>query len=144
MKLIKRASATWKGSLKEGKGLVSTQSKSLDNLPLSFKSRTESNEPAANPEELIGAAHAGCFSMSLALLLGEQQYTADSIDSTAKVVFENGGIARIELELNAEIPNISDAQFQEIAQKAKENCPVSRLFNAEITLQATLLEKQLS
>ena len=138
MKFTRQASANWKGTGMEGVGTVSTQSTTLDKAQLSFKTRF-ADGVGTNPEELIGAAHAGCFSMQFSFLLNEAGFTADNIDTNAKVTFEDGTITTIQLELTATIPNITNEQFQEIAAKAKEVCPVSKLLKAEITLTANLL-----
>ncbi|MES2518553.1 MAG: OsmC family protein [Bacteroidota bacterium] len=137
MKFTRQASANWKGTGMEGVGTVSTQSTTLDNAQLSFKTRF-ADGVGTNPEELIGAAHAGCFSMQFSFLLNEAGFTADNIDTVAKVTFEDGTITKINLDLTATIPAITDEQFQAAALAAKEKCPISRLLNAEITLTATL------
>ncbi|HAI35640.1 MAG: OsmC family protein [Alcanivorax sp.] len=137
----KFASAHWEGDIKKGKGTISTQSGALKEQPYGFNTRFE-DEPGTNPEELIGAAHAGCFSMAFSLELGNAGYTADSIDTKAKVTLDKDGdgfsITRIHLDMNAKIPGIDDAEFQKIANGAKEGCPVSKVLNAEITLDAKL------
>jgi len=137
----KFASAHWKGDIKKGKGTISTQSGALKEQPYGFNTRFE-DEPGTNPEELIGAAHAGCFSMAFSLELGNAGYTADSIDTKAKVTLDKDGdgfsITKIHLDMNAKIPGIDDAEFQKIANGAKEGCPVSKVLNAEITLDAKL------
>ena len=137
----KFASAHWEGDLKKGKGTISTESGALKEQPYGFNTRFE-DEPGTNPEELIGGAHAGCFSMAFSLQLGEYGYTADSIDTKAKVTLDKDGdgfsITRIHLDMNAKIPGIDDAEFQKIANGAKEGCPVSKVLNAEITLDAKL------
>ena len=138
MKFTRQASANWKGTGMEGVGTVSTQSTTLDNAQLSFKTRF-ADGVGTNPEELIGAAHAGCFSMQLSFLLNEAGFTADNIDTAANVNFLDGTIVSIELDLTATIPNISDEKFQEIALAAKAKCPISRLLNAEITLTAAFV-----
>jgi lipoyl-dependent peroxiredoxin len=138
MKFTRQASANWKGTGMEGVGTVSTQSTTLDKAQLSFKTRF-ADGVGTNPEELIGAAHAGCFSMQFSFLLNEAGFTADNIDTNAKVTFEDGTITTIQLDLTATIPNITNEQFQETAMKAKEVCPVSKLLKAEITLNANLL-----
>lgn len=138
MKFTRHASANWKGTGMEGVGLVSTQSTTLNNAQLSFKTRFAEGV-GTNPEELIGAAHAGCFSMKLSFVLNEMGFTADNIDTVAHVTFDNGKITAIALDLKASIPNIDDTKFQEAALNAKENCPISQLLNTEITLSATLV-----
>ena len=138
MKFTRQASANWKGTGMEGVGTVSTASTTLDNVQLSFKTRF-ADGVGTNPEELIGAAHAGCFSMQFSFLLNEAGFTADNIDTNAKVTFEDGTITTIHLDLTATIPNIADEQFQTIAANAKAVCPVSKLMKAEITLTANLV-----
>ncbi|HAB05681.1 MAG TPA: OsmC family peroxiredoxin [Alcanivorax sp.] len=137
----KSASAVWQGGLKDGKGTISTQSGALKDNPYGFNTRFEDTQ-GTNPEELIGAAHAGCFSMAFSLELGNAGYTADSIDTKAKVTLDKDGdgfsITKIHLDMNAKIPGIDDAEFQKIANGAKEGCPVSKVLNAEITLDAKL------
>ena len=137
----KFASAHWEGDIKKGKGTISTQSGALKEQPYGFNTRFE-DEPGTNPEELIGAAHAGCFSMAFSLELGNAGYTADSIDTKAKVTLDKDGdgfsITKIHLDMNAKIPGIDDAEFQKIANGAKEGCQVSKVLNAEITLDAKL------
>ena len=138
MKFTRQASANWKGTGMEGVGTISTASTTLDNAQLSFKTRF-ADGVGTNPEELIGAAHAGCFSMQFSFLLNEAGFTADNIDTNAKVTFEDGTITTIQLDLTATIPNITDEQFQATAAKAKEVCPISKLLKAEITLTANLV-----
>ncbi|KCB51572.1 OsmC family protein [Bordetella hinzii] len=137
----KTASAVWQGDLKNGKGSISTQSGALKNQPYGFKTRFE-GEPGTNPEELIGAAHAGCFSMALSNVLAEAGLTADRIDTKAEVTLDKTddgfAITAIHLTVVAAIPNASDAAFQEAAAKAKAGCPVSKVLNAKITMQASL------
>ena len=138
MKFVRQASANWKGTGMEGVGTVSTQSTTIDKAQLSFKTRF-ADGVGTNPEELIGAAHAGCFSMQFSFLLNEAGFTADNIDTNVKVTFEDGTVTLIELDLTATIPNITNEQFQETALKAKEVCPISKLLKTEITLKANLL-----
>lgn len=137
----KTASAHWQGSLKEGKGTISTESGALKDNPYGFNTRFE-NAPGTNPEELIGAAHAGCFSMALSLMLGEEGFTPDSIDTKTTVTLDKDGdgfaVTAVHLEMTARIPNIDQAKFDEIANKAKTGCPISKLLNADISLDATL------
>lgn len=134
-------SAVWNGSIKEGSGKISTESGALSDLNYSFKKRF-GEERGTNPEELIGAAHASCFSMALSLFLGEAGFTADEIRSSAAVTIEQQGggftISTIDLSVSARVPNIDDAQFQEIAAKAKDGCPVSKVLNAKINFRAEL------
>lgn len=138
----KTASAHWQGDLKQGKGTISTESGALKENPYGFNTRFE-DTPGTNPEELVGAAHAGCFSMAFSMLLGEEDFTPDSIDTKATVTLEKQSdgfsITAVHLEMQARIPGIDQAKFEEIAKKAKIGCPVSKLLNADITLDATLL-----
>ncbi len=137
----KTASAHWQGDLKQGKGTISTESGALKENPYGFNTRFE-DAPGTNPEELIGAAHAGCFSMAFSMLLGEEGFTPDSIDTTATVTLEKQddgfAITAVHLKMQARIPGIDQTKFEEIANKAKSGCPVSKLLNADITLDATL------
>ncbi|HEX4480375.1 MAG TPA: OsmC family protein [Rudaea sp.] len=141
MKINRTASAQWKGPLKDGRGAISTQSGALDAYPYGFASRFEGTK-GTNPEELIGAAHAGCFTMALSMMLGEAGFTADEMNTTAQVTLERDGggfsITNVALTLRAKVPNIDDAKFQEITTKAKAGCPVSKLLKANITLDAKL------
>lgn len=142
MKINRSGSAVWTGGLKDGRGAISTQSGALDAQPYGFAMRFE-GVPGSNPEELIAAAHASCFTMALSLILGEEGLTADKMETTAVVTLEqqDGGFAitASKLTLKATIPGTDDATFQDLAAKAKVNCPVSKLLNAEISLDAELL-----
>ncbi|HWV11587.1 OsmC family protein [Pseudomonas sp.] len=137
----KTASAHWQGGIKDGKGTISTQSGALKQSPYGFNTRFE-DKPGTNPEELIGAAHAGCFSMALSKELGEAGMTAESIDTTAEVTLDkvDGGfsISAVHLTLKAKIPGADRAAFETAVETAKSGCPVSKVLNAEITLEATL------
>ena len=139
----KTASAIWQGGLKDGKGQISTESGALKNNPYGFNTRFE-NQPGTNPEELIGAAHAGCFSMALSMMLGEAGLTPERIDTEAQVTLDKQddgfAITAVYLVLKAKVPGASEEQFKEIANKAKAGCPVSKVLNADITLDATLLQ----
>ncbi|PLC52615.1 OsmC family peroxiredoxin [Pollutimonas nitritireducens] len=139
--MIKHASAVWKGSIKEGGGTISTETGVLNNAPYGFKSRFEDG-PGTNPEELIGAAHAGCFSMALSLMLGEAGLTPESINTSAAVTLEKVGdgfaITASHLTVVARIPGADEAKFDEIANQAKAGCPVSKVLNAKITMDARL------
>jgi osmotically inducible protein OsmC len=134
-------SAVWNGSVKEGSGAISTESGALSSLPYSFKKRF-GDEKGTNPEELIGAAHAACFSMALSLMLGMEGFTPDEIRSNSAVTIEQDGggftITTIDLSVAAKVPGIDEAKFKEIATKAKEGCPVSKLLNAKINFEAKL------
>ncbi|WP_293905983.1 MULTISPECIES: OsmC family protein [unclassified Sphingobacterium] len=134
----RKATAQWNGNLKEGKGSLTTDSTALDHTQYSFSTRFE-NGVGTNPEELLAAAHAGCFTMQLSAFLSEAGFVPDELTTVSTIVFENGSIVRSELELKASVPTISESEFQTIANKAKENCPVSKAFSFEKTLQATLL-----
>jgi len=138
----KHASAVWTGSLKEGKGTISTETGVLDNAPYGFKSRFEDG-PGTNPEELIGAAHAGCFSMALSAQLSGAGAPPERIETKAEITFEKVGegfaITASHLTVSAKVPGLDAAKFQELATKAKEGCPVSKVLNATITMDATLL-----
>lgn len=141
MTIHKHGSAHWSGDIKRGKGTVSTESGVLNQQPYGFNTRFE-GEKGTNPEELIGAAHAACFSMALSLMLGEAGYTADSIDTTADVSLDktDGGFAitKVALQSKVTVPGIALQQFDGIIQKAKAGCPVSQLLKAEITLDYKL------
>jgi len=134
-------SAVWRGGLKDGKGTVSTASGILDETPYSFKDRFESGT-GTNPEELIAAAHAACFSMALSVQLGNGGMTAESIETTATLSMEKleagWTITAIHLDVTAKIPGADAAAFDKAAQNAKAGCPVSRVLNAKITMEARL------
>jgi lipoyl-dependent peroxiredoxin len=135
------ASAVWKGGLKDGKGTVSGPSGALNNTPYSFATRFE-NQPGTNPEELIAAAHAGCFSMALSGQLGGVGMTAESINTKATLTMEKleagWTITGIHLDVTAKIPGGVKTEFQQAAEKAKAGCPVSRVLNTKITMDAKL------
>ncbi|MFO1258967.1 MAG: OsmC family protein [Gammaproteobacteria bacterium] len=136
------ASAVWSGDLKSGKGAISTQSKTLKSVPYSFSMRFEDGQ-GTNPEELIGAAHAGCFTMALSAFLSKAGFTATQLETSAEVSLEevegNWTVTKIDLHLKAQIAKITKKQFSEIANDAKTKCPISRLFKAEISLTAELI-----
>ena len=135
------ASAVWKGGLKDGKGEFSVPSGVFSHLPYSFKTRFE-DAPGTNPEELIAAAHASCFSMALSAQLGAANLTPESINTTANLKMEKQdsgwAITAIHLDVSAKIPNSDDAAFQKAAQDAKAGCPVSKVLKATITMSAKL------
>jgi lipoyl-dependent peroxiredoxin len=135
-------SAKWQGGIRDGKGSISTRSGALNDYPYGFASRFE-GKPGSNPEELIGAAHAACFTMALSLVLGEAHLTAEHMETKADVTLEKQGegfaITSVHLALNAKVPGAENAKFQELADKAKSGCPVSKLFNTRITLEAKLM-----
>ncbi|HEY0271767.1 MAG TPA: OsmC family protein [Chitinophaga sp.] len=132
------ATANWKGSGKEGKGLLSTQSGVLHDTQYSFGSRFESGI-GTNPEELVGAAHAGCFTMKLTFNLNGAGFTPDNIDTKCTINFENGAIVESHLEVTASIPGIDQAKFDELVADAEKNCPISKLLNTTITVDAKLV-----
>ncbi len=137
----RHGSAAWQGGLRDGKGAISTESGALKEYPYGFGSRFE-GKPGTNPEELIGAAHAGCFTMALSLILSEAKLTAERMDTTAGVTLEKVAdgfaITAVHLTLRAKVPGADPAKFEELAGKAKAGCPVSKLLNAKITLDAAL------
>ena len=134
------AVAVWNGSIKEGNGKITTKSKVLDSSEYSFKTRFE-NGKGTNPDELLAAAHAGCFAMALSLILGKEGFTPDSLEATSEVTMDPDKLELTgsHLTLNARIPNISEDKFMECAKTAKENCPVSKAFSFKITMDANLI-----
>jgi osmotically inducible protein OsmC len=132
------ATAIWNGSGKDGKGTLTTQSTTLKNAQYSYMSRFEEGV-GTNPEELIAAAHAGCFAMKLSFVLQALNITPDSLDVQGEITLDNGAITQSHLTLKAKIPGITQAQFKEAAEDAKLNCPVSKLLNTNITLDASLV-----
>ena len=141
MQISRKGSAVWSGGLKDGRGAISTESGALDGYPYGFASRFEGKK-GSNPEELIGAAHAACFTMALSLILGEAGLKAERMETHAAVTIEQNAdgfaITSSRLRLKATIPGIDQARFEELTAKAKAGCPVSKLLNTEITLEATL------
>src|SRR6266404_9542778 len=140
--LIRKSEAEWNGDLTQGSGRLTVGSGAVD-VPYSLKSRLEDGQSATNPEELLGAAHAGCFTMALAAQLSGAGFTPTELDTVAKVSFEKAGdsfqITRIELETSADVPGVDETTFQALAADAKKNCPVSKALAAtEIKLKATL------
>lgn len=132
------ATANWKGSGKDGKGTTSTQSGVLNNTQYSFLSRFEEGI-GTNPEELIAAAHSGCFTMKLSFVLNEAGFTADNIDTKCIITFENGAVTQSHLEVSASVPGIDEAAFSNAVLDAKENCPISKLLNTTITIEYKLV-----
>jgi osmotically inducible protein OsmC len=132
------ATAIWNGSGKDGKGALTTQSSTLNKTQYSYKSRFEDGV-GTNPEELIAAAHAGCFAMKLSFVLQALGITPDSLDVQGEVTLDNGAITQSALRLKAKIPGITAAQFKDATEDAKQNCPVSKLLNTNITLEASLI-----
>ena len=142
MKIERTGSADWQGGIRDGKGSISTESGAMNHYPYGFASRFE-GQPGTNPEELIGAAHAGCFTMALSLMLTQAKKTIETLDTTAKVALEQidgaWSITAVHLTVRARIPGTDQAEFEKIAANAKANCPVSKLLKAEITLDAALV-----
>ena len=143
--MVRKASAVWKGSLKEGKGTISSESGVLSNTPYSFSTRFE-NAKGTNPEELIAAAHAGCFTMALSAQLGTAGITPESLETTASLTLDKleagWSITKIHLDVAARIPGVDKAAFDKAAENAKAGCPVSRLLKADITMTARLVGGQ--
>ena len=139
--MLRKASAEWRGGLKDGRGTVSTESRVLQSAPYSFSTRFE-NAAGTNPEELVAAAHAGCFSMALSAQLGEAGVKPESIRTTAGVTLEKleGGFAvtAVHLDVTAKVPGVDPAAFTKAAEAAKAGCPISKLLNARITMDAKL------
>lgn len=138
MKFTRKAQAIWEGSGKEGSGILNSGSGVLNNTPYSFNTRF-TDAQGTNPEELIGAAHAGCFAMKLSFLIGEAGFTAEKLDVEANVVFEDGAITQIHLNLTGKVPGMGADAFLSAAEESRKTCPISALFNAEIVLTATLV-----
>jgi lipoyl-dependent peroxiredoxin len=134
----RKATAVWKGSGKEGTGNLTTQSTTLNKTQYSFNSRFAEGV-GTNPEELVAAAHSGCFSMKLSFILGEAGFTPDEITTECSITIDNGAITSSHLVLKAKVPGISKEKFQECAESAKKICPISMLLNTSITLDASLV-----
>jgi osmotically inducible protein OsmC len=145
--MVRKASAVWKGSLKDGKGTISSDSGVLSNTPYSFSTRFE-NAKGTNPEELIAAAHAGCFTMALSAQLGNAGITPESLETMASLTLDklDAGwtVTKIHLDVAARIPGADKAAFDKAAESAKAGCPISRLLKAEITMTARLVGGQAS
>ena len=138
MKFTRKASANWKGNGMEGKGALTTQSTVLNNTQYSFKTRFEDGV-GTNPEELVAAAHSGCFAMQLSFLLTEAGFPPTDLSVEAKISFEDGAIIGSHLDLKGKVPGISSGEFQAQADKAKSICPISKLLNTKITMTAELV-----
>ncbi|MDA3616773.1 OsmC family protein [Polluticaenibacter yanchengensis] len=136
--MIRSANAVWNGSGKEGNGIVSTQSTVLNGVPYSFNTRFEDGI-GTNPEELVAAAHAGCFTMKLSFVLGAAGFTPDNLSTKCEITFEGGAITKSHLVVEGKVPGITEEQFLTAVKDAEENCPISKLLNTEITSSATLL-----
>lgn len=132
------ATANWKGTGKEGTGTLTSKSKVLDATSYDFRSRFEDGT-FTNPEELVAAAHAGCFSMKLSFVLGAAGFTPDTIDTKCTITLEEGAIVSSHLVVTAIVPGIDAAKFAEATAEAKVNCPISKLLNTEISMEATLM-----
>lgn len=137
--MSKYANAHWAGG-KNGKGTISTETNALTDAPFTFATRFGEGKDGTNPEELIAAAHAGCFTMKLSILLEEAGFAADSIDTKCEITFGDGMISKSHLTVNAKIQDISEEKFQECTKDAKENCPISKSLNSsiDISMDATL------
>jgi osmotically inducible protein OsmC len=135
--MVRNATAVWNGSGKEGKGQLTSASGVLENTPYSYKTRFE-NEKGTNPEELVAAAHAGCFTMKLAFVLQESGITADSLETRCDITFENGVITKSHLTVTGKVPGISKEKFEEAVKNAEQNCPISKLLNTSISSEAKL------
>src|SRR5215469_16934075 len=135
--MIRTAHAVWSGSLKEGKGVIDVPSGGLKGTEYSFHTRFESGV-GVNPEELIAAAHASCFSMAFSAHLGQRDITPESVDTTAEITFENLTLTKSHLKTVVKAPGADRTKFEEAAQAAKAGCPISKVLNLEISLDATL------
>ena len=138
--MSKYANAEWQGTGKEGKGILTTESKALNNAPFTFATRFGDAKDGTNPEELIAAAHAGCFSMKLSFILNEAGFTPDKIETKCDITLDDGAITKSHLTVTAKIPGISKEKFDECAKNAKENCPITKSLNTNISIsmEATL------
>ncbi len=137
----RKINAIWKGDGADGTGVLTAQSGAFNNMPYSFKTRFKNDDGTlgTNPEELIAAAHAGCFNMKLSFVLNESEYNPEELNTDAVLTFEDGKIISIELNLKAKVPNINEEKFQKLAKEAKENCPISGALNCDIILNAVLI-----
>ncbi len=136
--MTRSATAHWKGTGKEGNGNISVPSKTFTEAPYSFVTRFEDKNKGTSPEELLAAAHASCFTMKVSFELNAAGFTADSLETECSVTLEDGAISTSALKLKGKVPQIGEDQFQEIALKAKSECPVSKLYNCAITLDASM------
>jgi lipoyl-dependent peroxiredoxin len=135
--MVRNATAVWNGSGKEGSGHLTTQSTVLNQTQYSYLSRFE-NGVGTNPEELVAAAHAGCFTMKLSFVLGAAGFTPTSLETKCEITLDSGAITKSHLTVKATVPGIDDAKFQECVKDAEANCPISKLFNTAISSEATL------
>lgn len=135
--MVRNATAVWNGSGKTGNGNLTSGSNTLSSTPYSFHSRFEDGK-GTNPEELVAAAHAGCFTMKLSFVLGEAGFTPESLKTKCDITFENGAITKSHLTVEGKVPDISEEKFQECVKDAEQNCPISKLLNTQISSEATL------
>jgi osmotically inducible protein OsmC len=139
IKMKRNATAVWNGSGKEGKGTVSSQSGALKDTQYSYKSRFEEGT-GTNPEELVAAAHAGCFTMKLSFVLGEAGFTPEKLETTSQINFENGVLTESHLTVTGKVPGITKEKFDAAVKDAEQNCPISKALNMKITSEAKLEE----
>tara|TARA_B100000963_G_scaffold96992_1_gene83758 strand:- start:2112 stop:2531 length:420 start_codon:yes stop_codon:yes gene_type:complete len=139
--MIRKINAIWNGNGADGNGILTAQSGAFDSMPYSFKTRFENDNGklGTNPEELIAAALAGCFNMKLSFVLNESDFNPEKLNTDASLVFKDGKILSIELNLKAKVPGISEEKFKELSMEAKNNCPISGVLNCEIILNALLV-----
>lgn len=135
--MIRHATAVWNGSGKEGNGTLTTQSTVLQDTQYSFNSRFAEGV-GTNPEELVAAAHAGCFTMKLSFVLGEAGFTPERLETKCQITLDNGSITKSHLTVTGKVPGISAEKWEESVKNAEQNCPISKLYNTEITSEATL------
>jgi len=136
--MVRNATAVWNGSGKEGSGKLSTESNVLNETSYNFRKRFET-EPGTNPEELVAAAHAGCFTMKLSFVLGEAGFTPDSLETKCEITFEGGSVTKSHLIVEGKVPGIDEQKFQEAVKNAEQNCPISKLLNTNITSEGKLV-----
>lgn len=134
----RKATAVWKGPGKDGKGVLTTQSNTLNKTQYSFNSRFAEGT-GTNPEELVAAAHAGCFAMKLSFVIGEAGFTPDELTVDCTITLDEGAVTQSHLVLKAKVPGISKEKFNSCAEDAKKNCPISKLLNTNISLEASLV-----
>lgn len=137
MAIKRNATAVWNGSGKDGNGHLTTQSSILDKTQYSYKTRFEEGN-GTNPEELVAAAHAGCFTMKLSFVLGEAGFTPDQLETTCVITFDNGAITHSNLKVTGTVPGISAEKFEECVKDAEQNCPISKLLNCDIKAEGIL------
>lgn len=138
--MIRKVNAVWKGDGADGNGVLTAQSGALNNMPYSFKTRFKNDDGklGTNPEEMIAAALAGCFNMKLSFVLNESNYHPEELNTDALLTFEEGKVTLIELNLQAKVPNITNETFHQLAEEAKNDCPISGVLNCDITLSSSL------